>query len=121
MFRKRGLAVVVASKHPPQLRHAHVAFVHEQNGVFRQVFEQRGRRISRLSTREVTGIVLDSRAVAGGFQHFQIDSGAFLQSLRFQELAVRSEPLDTIFCSARIFGIASRVGRASHSGCWDRR
>ena len=81
----------------PQLRHAHVAFVHEQNGVFRQVFEQRGRRISRLSTREVTGIVLDSRAVARGFQHFQIESGAFLQSLRFQELAVRSEPLDTIF------------------------
>ena len=54
------------------------------------IFEQGGRRLARGAARQIAGIVLDAVAEAGGLQHLQIEVGALLQPLRFQQACPRS-------------------------------
>ncbi len=69
-----------------------MALVDDQQRVVRQVFEQRRRRLARRAARQVARIVLDAGAVAGRLQHLQIEAGALLQPLGFQQLPVLLEP-----------------------------
>ena len=51
IFRQRALAREVAFEHGPDLRHGDVAFIDDQQRVFRQIFEQRRRRLARPAPR----------------------------------------------------------------------
>ncbi len=86
-LRQHGLAVEVAAIHAADLRHRDVAFVDDQQCVFRQVFEQRRRRVAGLSSGQVARVVLDPLAGAGRLHHFDIERGALFQPLRFQQFA----------------------------------
>ena len=64
-----------------------MAFIDEQQGVFRQIFKQGGRWFAGQAAGEEAAVILDARARPGGGDHFQIKIGALLQPLRFQQLA----------------------------------
>ena len=87
VFGERRLAAEVAAEHAAELRDGDVAFVGEHQRVVGHVFEQCRRRLARLAAGEIARIVLDSRAGAGGFHHFQIEDRALLEALRFQQAA----------------------------------
>ena len=73
------------------LRHGDVALVDEDERVVGQIFEQRRRRLAGLAAGEIARIVLDAGAEAGRLHHLQVEHGALLQPLRFQQPAVRCE------------------------------
>ena len=91
VFRKRSLAVAVAAVHAADLRYGNVAFVDKQQSVRRQVFKQRRRRLAGRAAGQITGIVFDPLAMAGGFQHFEVKAGALLQPLGFKQFVVFAE------------------------------
>ena len=64
-----------------------MAFVHHDQRIFRQIFEQGRRRLAGIAARQVAGIILDARTMAGGFQHFQIEGGALLDALGLKQFA----------------------------------
>ena len=62
-----------------------MALVDEDQGVVGNIFEQGRRRLAWPAAGEVARIVLDAGAGAGGFQHLEVEAGALLQPLRFQQ------------------------------------
>ena len=88
VFGQRRLAAEVAAEHAADLRHGDVAFVGEHQRVVGHVFEQRRRRLAGAAAGEVARIVLDAGAASGRFHHFEIEGGALLQPLRFQQAAL---------------------------------
>ena len=90
---ERRFAPEVAPEHAADLRHGDVAFVHEDERVVGQIFEQRGRRLARRAAREPARIILDAVAGAGRLDHFDVELRALLQPLRFQQPAGGVEAL----------------------------
>ena len=88
VFRQRRLAPEIAFEHAADLRHGDVAFVGEHQRIVGDIFEQRRRRLAGAASGEVARIVFDAGAGAGGFHHFEIEGGALLQPLRFQQAAL---------------------------------
>ena len=88
VFGQRELAAIVAPVHAAYLRHRHVAFVGEYDGVVGNVFEQGRGRLARCATRQVSGIVLDPVADTSRLQHFEVELGALFQTLGLQQLAL---------------------------------
>jgi hypothetical protein len=86
IFGQRDLAAVVAARHRADLGHGLVAFVHEQQRVVGQIFEQRA--AARRAGGRRGSVVLDARARAGGGDHLKVEVGALLKALRFQQLAL---------------------------------
>ena len=64
-----------------------MALVDEDQRVVGDVFEQRRRRIAGLAAGEIARIVLDAGAGAGGLQHLEVEAGALLQPLGFEQAA----------------------------------
>ena len=62
-----------------------MALVDEDEGVVGQVFEQGRRRLAGPAAGEVARIILDAGARAGRLQHLEIEDGALLEPLRFEE------------------------------------
>ncbi len=62
-----------------------MAFVGKHQRVVGDIFEQGRRRLAGAASGQVARIVLDAGAASGGFHHFEIEGGALLQPLRFQE------------------------------------
>ncbi len=87
VFGQRRLAPEVAAIHAADLRNGDMAFVDEDDGIIRHIFEQRRRRVAGVAAGEVARIVLDALAGAGGLQHFQVVAGALLQALGLQQAA----------------------------------
>src|SRR6516165_2569062 len=81
----------VATEHAAKLRHRNVAFVDKDERVARHVFEESGRRLSRLTTGQVARVILDPGAAAGRFNHFEIIGGTLLKALRLQQFALGRE------------------------------
>ena len=81
-------ARTVAVIHAVQLRIGLVALVDEHDRIVRQVIEQRGRRFAGQTSGKMARIVLDAVAVADLFHHFEIEHGALVQALRFDQLAL---------------------------------
>ncbi len=73
--------------HPAHLRHRLVALVHDDEGVGGQVVEQRRRRLAGGAAGEVARVVLDAVAVADFTDHLEVEHGALVQPLRFEQLA----------------------------------
>ena len=55
---------MVAGIHAADLRSRGVAFIDNQQKIFRKVVEQRWRRLARLASTEVTRIILDAVAIS---------------------------------------------------------
>ncbi len=72
---------------PPICGIGDVALVDEHQRVVGHVFEQRRRRLARLAAGEIARIVLDAGAGAGRLHHFEVEDGALLEPLRFQQAA----------------------------------
>ena len=87
MFGKGEFAAVVAFVHAADLRDRDVAFVGEDDRVIRDEFKQRGRGFAGLAPGEVARVVFDAVAVSGGLEHFEVEVGALLKALGFQQLA----------------------------------
>ena len=88
VFRQRRLAPEVAFEHAADLRHRDVAFVGEHQCIVRDILEQRRRRLAGAAAGQIARIVFDAGAGAGGFHHLEIEGGALLQPLRFQQAAL---------------------------------
>ena len=63
----------------------HVAFVHDQQRVLRQVFEQRRRRLAGLAAGQIAGVVLDALAEPVVSSISMSNMRALLQPLRLQQ------------------------------------
>ena len=70
--------------HPAHLRHRLVALVDDQQGVGRQVVEQRRRRLARRAAGEVPRVVLDAVAVADLLDHLEVEHRPLVQALRLE-------------------------------------
>jgi len=90
------LARAVALVHAADLRHGDVRLVDDHQRVLRQVVDQRRRRLARLAPRKMPRVVLDALAEAQLGHHFEIETGALLQPLRLDQLAVGVIPLQAI-------------------------
>ena len=87
VFGEGGLAAQVAAIHGAELADGDVALVDEDQRVIGEIFEQGRWRLAGLAAGEVARIVLDAGAGAGGFHHFEIEQGALLEALGFEEAA----------------------------------
>ena len=94
---EHGFARMVTAFHAADLRHGDVAFIDHQKGVFRQVFEQRRRRLAGFAAGEVAGIILDAFAGAGGLHHLDVEGAALLQAFGLQQFAFRHELIEALF------------------------
>ena len=65
-----------------------MALIHHQQCVFRQVFEQGGRRLAGIAAGQIARIVLDPFAGTGGLHHLDVEVGALGQPLDLQQLAL---------------------------------
>ena len=74
-----------------------MAFVGEHQRIVGHIFEQRRRRLAGAASGEIARIVLDAGAASGGFHHFEIEGGALLQSLRFQQPSLVVELVEAKF------------------------
>ena len=79
------LARTVPAKHGADLGNGDVAFVHHQQEVLGEVVKQTKRPFPRLPAVEVPGVVLDARAEAEFFDHFQVVQRALVEPLGFQK------------------------------------
>ena len=73
-----------------------MAFVHEDQRFVGQIFEQRRRRLAGFAARQPARIILDAGAGARRLDHLQIEQRALFQPLRFQQFAVRAEPVEPL-------------------------
>ena len=105
-------ARAVAMIHALQLRNGLMAFVDEHQMIVRQIVEQRGRRFARQASGEMARVVFDAVAVADLADHFQIEHGALVEALRFDQLAFLFELLLPPF-AARSRCCAARCSRVS--------
>ena len=91
IFGKHGLARIVAAIHAANLRHRDMAFIHDQQSVFGQIFEQRGWWFARVAACQVAAVIFNTFAGTSGFHHFNVEDGALFQPLRFQQFAFRMQ------------------------------
>ena len=90
------LTGAVAGEHAPGLGHGHVRLVHEHEVVVREIIQQRPRGLPRGPAGEVPRVVLDPQADPRLPHHLQVEAGALLQALRFQELVALLHPLQAL-------------------------
>ena len=81
------LAGAVAVPHAVELGDGDVGLVDEEEVVAGEVVEQGGRGLAGEAAGEVAGVVLDAVAVADGLDHFEVEAGALVDALRFDEAA----------------------------------
>ena len=94
----------VAVIHGPHLRQGHMALVHKEDKILREVVQQRGGRRARLPAGDDPAVILDAGAVAQLPHHLHIVAGALVDALGLDELAVilevglalRQLPLDLL-------------------------
>ncbi len=72
-----------------------MAFIDEKQGVFRHIFEKGRWRFARTASGQVTAVVFDAGAGARGLDHLQIEGGALIEPLRFQQFAFAMKLLKT--------------------------
>ena len=76
-----------------------MAFVGEHERVVGQVLEQSRGRLAGPAAGEIARIVLDAGAGAGRLQHFEIEQGALLEPLRFQQAPL---PVEVVQASLKL-------------------
>ena len=71
-----------------------MTLVYESNEIVREIVDQAERPFSGRASVKISGVVLDSGAIAHFFDHFEIILHALLQALRFERL---SDALEVIY------------------------
>src|SRR5579872_32481 len=112
---QRFLTGAVTVVHAPQLRDRLVALIDEQQGVMREIIEQRRRRLSGQAAGKVARVVLNAMAVADLPYHLEIEHGALIQALSLDNLALLFELLVPPF----EFQLDAAHGPLSHFGRHD--
>ena len=112
----------VAMIHALQLRDGLMAFVDEDQVIVGQIIEQRGRRFAGQASGEMARIVFDAVAVADLPDHFQIEHGALVEALRFDQLAALFQLLlPPLELASRCCAAPARESPASlRNAFWDR-
>ena len=85
------LAGAVAVIHGAHLRERHMALVHDEQKILREIVDERVRRRTRRTPRQHARIVLNARAEADLLQHFNVVTGALRDALCLDQLAVLLE------------------------------
>ena len=76
---------------PADLRHGLMALVDDDEGVLRQVVEQRRRRLAGRPPGQVPRVVLDAVAVADLLDHLEIEHRPLVQPVGLEDLALGLE------------------------------
>ena len=92
---ERDLARAVALVHAADLRHGHVALVDDAQEVFREVVDERVRRLAGRAAVHVPRVVLDAGAEPHRLEHLQVVVHAHLQPLGLEQFALVLELLQT--------------------------
>jgi hypothetical protein len=111
---KGGLAVEVAAEHAADLRNGDVAFIDEHQCIVGQIFEERGRRLAGAAAGQITRIVFDAGAGAGGHHHLDIEERALFEPLRFEDTA---GAIELIEAQAQLFANAAHGLLECRLGC----
>ena len=74
-----------------------MAFVHDDQVIFREIIHQGKGRLSRLLSRQEARIVLNAGAEARLPHHLHVIAGALVDPLRFQQAVLRFEPGHPLF------------------------
>src|SRR5207249_11348268 len=90
------LAGAIAEVHAAYLRHRDVRLVDEREEVRWEVVEKGPRPAPRRTAREMTRIVLDTRARPRLSHHLEVEVGALPQALRLEQAARVLELFDAI-------------------------
>ena len=88
VFHKSGLSCSVARIHSPYLRQCHMALVHYEEKVTREMVHKGKRSASCWTSSKNTGIILYTAAIANFFQHFHVVVSALLYTLSLYELVI---------------------------------
>ena len=91
VFNKGFLAGTVPAKHRSNLRHCHVALVHNEQEIVREVIEQAEGALAGFSPVEVPAVILDPVAEPDFFDHLEIVEGALVKALGFDEFGLLVE------------------------------
>jgi hypothetical protein len=84
-------AAAVAVPHAVELRDGDVGLVDEEEVVLGEVVEERGWGFAGEAAGEVAGVVFDAVAVAYGLDHLEVEAGALVDALGFDEAALGFE------------------------------
>ena len=112
-------AGIVASEHTVYLRYGNVAFVDEDEKIFREIVEDAKRTTAGRAVVEVSRIVLHSRAITDLAYHLYIVCYAFLQPFGFVGFIVFSEKL-YLLAEVESYEVESLVDtflRGGEDGC----
>ena len=90
------LTRAVTTIHRMDLWYGHVALVDDEEEVIREVVEEAEGALTRLTTIEVAGVVLDPRAVAQLADHLQVIGRALVEALGFEGTAFVLQLLYTL-------------------------
>ena len=114
MIHQHFFTGLVAVVHRLQLRTGHVAFIHDQQPVVREIINQTFGRCARLSTRQMPGVILHALAVTHLVEHLKVVLGALLQPLRLQQFAFAIETIQPIseFRTDRLNRIVQAIFRS---------
>ena len=97
-----------------------MAFVDNEQEVFREIVEQGKRRLSRLTAIDVHGVVLDAVAITHLLNHLKVVLGSHTKSLRFEKFSLalkqRQLLLQLIFNTANSFTQSVVTGHIVSSG-----
>ena len=93
VFHQALLPGPVAVVHGPDLGQGHMALVHKQQKILREIVQQGGGRGAGLPAGDDPGIVFDAGAIAQLPHHLQVIPGALVNALGLDELAMILKPL----------------------------
>ena len=94
MFDQHRFSGAVALVHPTDLRQRGVRLIDDEQIVLGEEIEKGVRTRACRASREMAGVVFDTRAEAHFLHHFQVVLGAHFDALGFEQLALRLEPGD---------------------------
>ena len=97
MLHQHLLTRTVTGIHSANLRQRYVRFIHNQQKILGKIIYQRKRRLTGLTSCQMTRIVFDAGAVAHLLHHLQIVIRALLQTLCLQQPAMLIQLIKTLF------------------------
>ena len=90
------LARAIALVHAADLRHRDVTLVDHHQRILRQIIDQRRRRLAGFATAHVARIIFDAFAETDFVEHLQIERGALLNALRFEQFVFARKIFDAL-------------------------
>ena len=96
VLHQRVLPRPVTPVHSPHLGQSHMALIHKEKEILREIVQQRHRGRARRAVRDHAGIVFDAAAVAQLLHHLDVIVRTLADPLGFDELVIRLEIPDPL-------------------------